>query len=102
MTKLTQYRLKQLSQQRWLWSLLLIIWLVTLNTTNVHLQKHNLINDVKCQLCLNSFHHTPFININPIIPVLTNQQIIIIAVNSLSIAKQLPARFFNRGPPLAH
>jgi len=102
MVTLIQQNNKSLGQQRWLWSLMLTIWLLTLSINIAHSPKHTLKNENQCQLCLSNFQHTPFIIIQGIIVVPTSQLTVFITLKLPSIAKQLPAIFYNRGPPFSY
>jgi len=94
-----QHNIRQLTQHRWLWSVLLIIWLLTISASIVHTQQHAVNNDNPCQLCLSHFNHTPFIGSTPINLSVNIQHAFIIKLPILLIEKQPPANFYNRGPP---
>ncbi len=99
MIKLTYHNIRQLAHNRWLWSLLLIIWLFILSVSIVHTQQHVLTTDIQCQLCVSSFNHTPFIGTNPFHLTVNTQQQLVIDIPVFSLAKQPPTTFYNRGPP---
>ena len=53
--------IKQLALSRKLLVVVLSCWLFMGFVSNVHSHQYALASDIECQLCLTSFHHTPFI-----------------------------------------
>ena len=103
MNNLSQHNIKQLAQQRWLWIIVLTVWLFFVNMSIVHAQQHDFskktTNDYQCHLCVNNFNHTPFVlsdNLT-IIPLIQSSFIVAPPIQGIISVHQLTIG--NRDPP---
>jgi len=93
------YRIKQLAQKRLVWILLFSVFQLYSTISLVHTQKHTLVHDHQCRICLTNFNHTPFL--------LTNNFTFIPEIQTSFIVKKTFTRLLtltylsigNRGPP---
>jgi len=99
MNNIIYHKIKQLAQQRLVWILLLSVFLSYSTISLVHAQKHTLVHDHQCKVCLTSFNHAPFILSDHLsfIPVI--QDSFIVEQAYISIITTFKLITGNRGPP---
>ena len=97
---LSHHKITQLAHKQLVWFILIAIWLFLVNVSLVHSQKHLVVTDYQCQLCLNNYSHTPFVLINNLVftPEIQISQIVIHSFISHLRVHQL--ELSNRDPPL--
>ena len=94
------HKLKKLTQQRFVWISFFAIFQLYSTISLVHTQKHTLVHDHQCQICLSSFNHTPFLLSTNVTIVPLVQKSAAIKQNDLGIIRVHQLTTYNRGPPV--
>ena len=99
----THHNIKQLTQQRLLWMIIIGIWFTFVNISVVHAEQHELskgiATDYQCQLCTNNFSHTPFVLATPVTFLTSIQTSYINHIQNHGLIRTHQLTTYNRGPP---
>jgi len=91
--------LRERSQGRLTWIILLSFWLASASVSILHAQEHAVVNDLQCQQCLSNFENNPFIPTDEVLAVRLDIVSLLVENQVLSQLSHQPITVCNRGPP---
>lgn len=101
MKTLNYRKFKQLAHQRLVWILLFSILQLYSTISLIHTQKHTLVHDHQCKICLTNFNHTPFVLSSNLSFTPTIQESFIVEQPHIEVITVDKITAGNRDPPLA-
>ena len=91
--------IRERSQGRLKWIIVLGFWLASVSVSVLHAQKHTIVEDLQCQQCLSNFENSPFIPSDEVLEVPLGIVSLLVENHVLSQLSHQPIKVCNRGPP---
>ncbi len=91
--------LRERSQGRLKWIIVLGFWFASASVSILHAQEHAVVKDLQCQQCLSNFENNPFIPSDEVLEVPFDIVSLPVENQVLSQLSHQPIKVCNRGPP---